>query len=161
MGAAAAAPVSSASKFAAAVQNRVSLDINKIKYMPHALKQNQSVRVLIQFDAPTVLTLAKQDRAAGIKVTADTKQVDRLAVRAAQRRPTTGKLKRSLLILRHVRSAFKQQARDKRVRGRVLQQRGLPPSQDRLPVPLLPVQALALMKHTFRCILRKIGRAHV
>ena len=46
MGAAAAAPVSSASKFAAAVQNRVSLDINKIKYMPHALKQNQSVRVL-------------------------------------------------------------------------------------------------------------------
>ena len=85
MGAAAAAPVSSASKFAAAVQNRVSLDINKIKYMPHALKQNQSVRVLIQFDAPTVLTLAKQDRSAGIKVTADTKQVDRLAVRAAQK----------------------------------------------------------------------------
>lgn len=85
MGAAAAAPVSNASKFAAAVEGRTKLDINKIKYMPHALKQNESVRVIIQFDAPTVLTLAKQDRAAGIKVTADTKQVDRLAVRAAQK----------------------------------------------------------------------------
>lgn len=85
MGAAAAAPVSNASKFEAAVKDRTKLDINKIKYMPHALKQNQSVRVIIQFDAPTVLTLAKQARAAGIKVTADTKQVDRLAVRAAQR----------------------------------------------------------------------------
>ena len=77
-----------------------------------------------------------------------------LAVRAAQRRPTTGKLKRSLRILRHVRSAFKQQAGRKRVRRRVLQQRGLPPALGRLPVPLLPVQALALLKQSFRSILR-------
>jgi hypothetical protein len=77
-----------------------------------------------------------------------------LAVRAAQRRPATRKLKRSLLIPRHVRSAFKQQARQERVRRRVLQQRGLPPALGRLPVPLLPVQALALLKQSFRSILR-------
>jgi hypothetical protein len=77
-----------------------------------------------------------------------------LAVRAARRRPATGKLKRSLLILRHVRSAFKHQARQERVRGRVLQQRRQPPALGRLPVPLLPVQALALLKQSFRSILR-------
>jgi hypothetical protein len=77
-----------------------------------------------------------------------------LAVRAAQRRPTTGKLKRSLLILRHVRSAFIQQAGQEGVRRRVLQQRGLPPALGRLPVPLLPVQALAFLKQSFRSILR-------
>ena len=72
-----------------------------------------------------------------------------LAVRAAQRRPTTGKLKRSLLILRHVRSAFKQQGGQEGVRRRVLQQRGLPPALGRLTVPLLPVQALAFLKQSF------------
>jgi hypothetical protein len=77
-----------------------------------------------------------------------------LAVRAAQRRPATGKLKRSLLILRHVRSAVNQQARQERVRGRVLQQRRLPPAIGRLPVPLLSVQSLALLKQSFRSILR-------
>jgi hypothetical protein len=35
------------------------------------------------------------------------------------------------------------------VRGCVLQQRGLPPALGRLPVPLLPVQALALLKQSF------------
>jgi hypothetical protein len=36
----------------------------------------------------------------------------------------------------------------------VLQQRGLPPALGRLPVPLLSVQALALLKQSFRKILR-------
>jgi hypothetical protein len=77
-----------------------------------------------------------------------------LAVRAAHRRPATVKLKRSLLIFWYVCSAVKQQAQGKCVRGRVLQQRGLPPALGRLPVPLLPVQVLPLMKQSFRSILR-------
>ncbi len=84
MGAAAAAPSSPASRFAAAADGRIKLDVNKIKYTPNALKQNEKVRVIIQFDAPTVSTLAKADRASGVRVSAVTKQVDRLAVRAAQ-----------------------------------------------------------------------------
>ncbi len=81
---ASAAPVSPASRFLAAAQSRTHLSLDQLKYMPSALRQNEKVRVIIQFDAATVSTLAKADRAAGIKVTAATKQVDRLAVRAAQ-----------------------------------------------------------------------------
>ena len=81
---ASAASVSPASRFLAAAQSRTHLSLDQLKYMPSALKKNQTVRVLIQFDDATVATLAKADRAAGRKVTAATKQADRLAVRAAQ-----------------------------------------------------------------------------
>lgn len=81
---ASAASVSPASRFKAAAQSRTQVSLDQLKYMPSALRKNQTVRVLIQFDDATVATLAKADRAAGRKVTAATKQADRLAVRAAQ-----------------------------------------------------------------------------
>ena len=51
-----------------------------------------------------------------------------LAVRAAHARPSCSQLERPLLMLWHVRSAFKQHVRQERVRRRVLQQRRLPPA---------------------------------
>jgi hypothetical protein len=72
-----------------------------------------------------------------------------LAVRAAQRRPSRSQLKRSPQVLGHAWSAFKQHARQVRVRGRVLQQRRPPPALRRLAEALLPVQPLPLLEQSF------------
>jgi hypothetical protein len=75
-----------------------------------------------------------------------------LAVRAAQRRPSSNKVKRSLKVPGHACSAFKQHARKMRERGAVLQQRHPPPALRLLAEALLPVQLLPLLKHALRLI---------
>ncbi len=77
-----------------------------------------------------------------------------LAVRAAHGRPSCSQLESSLRVIGHVWSAFNQHVGQERVRGRVLQQRRLPPALGRVDEALLLVHSLSLLKETTHQVLR-------